>query len=119
MVHFVWVETMRPQILVMHQLVSALIIIFLFMAFMVMVLDHIIILISVNQFMVVKNCEDGWHHIAYLTDVLKDKVCFSVADIRDDYVNINPINSFIMAKNFWPYIPQDDKIKRIFTNIWE
>lgn len=66
---------------------------------------------NINQFMALKDDSEKWQYIAYPTDVLKNKVCFSVADIRDDYENIAPINSFIMATNFWPYIPQDDKIK--------
>ena len=66
---------------------------------------------NINQFMEVKEDNKNGNYIAYLLDVLKNKVCFSVADIRNDYENIIPINSFVMATNFWPYMQQQDKIK--------
>lgn len=33
---------------------------------------------------------------------------YSVADIRDDWSNINPQNSVIFARNFWPYLPESN-----------
>ena len=33
---------------------------------------------------------------------------FSVADIKDDYKNIEPENSIIFARNFWPYLQRPE-----------
>ena len=41
--------------------------------------------------------------------LLTDKVQFSVADIRDDYVNIEPYRSIVVATNLWPYIEKEDR----------
>ena len=47
--------------------------------------------------------------LAYPTGKLKDNVQFSVADIREDYKNIEPENSIVMASNLWPYFKKVDK----------
>lgn len=40
---------------------------------------------------------------------LFNKAKFSVADIREDYVNIEPENSIVFARNFWPYLSEEDR----------
>ncbi|MBE7710656.1 MAG: hypothetical protein E7Z92_00805 [Cyanobacteria bacterium SIG31] len=41
---------------------------------------------------------------AFAKDELYDNVQFSVADIRSDYKKIEPNNSVVFVRNFWPYI---------------
>lgn len=47
--------------------------------------------------------------LGILKDKLTDNVNFSVADIRTDYVNIEPENSLVIATNFWPYMRNEDR----------
>ena len=49
----------------------------------------------------------------YCTSVclnLYSYIDFSVADIKKDYKNINPDNSVVFVRNFWPYIKKDENI---------
>lgn len=51
---------------------------------------------------------------------LIDNVNFSVADIREDYKNIEPANSVIFARNFWPYMDIEDRLevlKNLFNHL--
>lgn len=41
---------------------------------------------------------------------LTDKIHFSTADIRHDYKTIEPENSIVFARNFWPYLTTLDMI---------
>lgn len=50
-------------------------------------------------------------YMAKPTKILTDKVQFSVADIREDYVNIEPHRSLVWATNFWPYMEKEDRYK--------
>lgn len=43
------------------------------------------------------------------TKKLSDNVQFSVADIREDYINIEPYRSIVVATNLWPYIEKADR----------
>lgn len=51
----------------------------------------------------------------YTMGILKDKliqnVKYSVRDIRKDYKNIKPENSVVLATNFWPYLPAEDRVE--------
>lgn len=40
---------------------------------------------------------------------LTDNVQFYVADIREDYKNIEPENSIVIATNFWPYLEREER----------
>ena len=51
------------------------------------------------------------------THKLTDNVKFSVADIRKDYINIEPENSVVMACNFWPYMRPKDR-KELAENLY-
>lgn len=39
-----------------------------------------------------------------IKDIIRNKVKFDVADITNDYVNINPDNSVVLMRNFLPYL---------------
>lgn len=41
--------------------------------------------------------------------ILKDNVKIGLADIRTDYKNIQKQNSIISARNFWVYLPEQDR----------
>ena len=43
--------------------------------------------------------------------ILSDNVLFSQADIVEDYKNIKPENSIVFARNFWPYLSEEQRIK--------
>ena len=43
------------------------------------------------------------------TAKLTENVQFAVADIREDYKNIEPENSIVIATNFWPYLEREDR----------
>jgi len=47
-----------------------------------------------------------------------DKVDFAVGDILKDYKEINPKNSMVIARNFWPYIEKKERDK-FFKNLYE
>ena len=47
-------------------------------------------------------------NFAYVSDELYDNVRFSVADINKDYKNIEPENSVVFVRNFWPYLKDDN-----------
>ena len=48
-------------------------------------------------------------YLARPTKKLTDNVQFSVADIREDYKNIEPERSIVLAANFWPYMEREDR----------
>ena len=45
------------------------------------------------------------------TEILKDNIKFKQADILKDYKRMKKNNSIIFAKNFWPYIQYNEKVK--------
>ena len=47
-----------------------------------------------------------------------DKVDFAVGDIFEDYKKINPKNSVVMARNFWPYITSYKKRMQFFRDLY-
>lgn len=49
---------------------------------------------------------------------LKDNVVFTQADILEDYKNINPTNSIVFARNFWPYLTGENQI-RLAKNLYK
>ena len=53
---------------------------------------------------------DSVNELCVLKPELYKDVLFSVANILEDYKNINPENSFVMARNFWPYLSDEDKL---------
>ena len=53
------------------------------------------------------------------SDELKSKVLFTQADILKDYKSINPSNSIVFARNFWPYIDNDGTRIKFFKNLYE
>lgn len=54
---------------------------------------------------------DGKKYGAFATPrkELTENVQFSLADIRDDYKNIVPENSIVIATNFWPYLENEER----------
>lgn len=63
------------------------------------------------------NFEDYNGSLPYLfiaTDRLKQKVNFNLADIQSTIKNIQPSNSLILCRNFWPYLSKEDRDKTIF-----
>lgn len=53
---------------------------------------------------------DSNHELCRLKPELFKDVEFSVANILEDIENIKPNNSFVMARNFWPYLSDEDKV---------
>lgn len=49
--------------------------------------------------------------------ILTDKVHFRVADILEDYKNIQPDNSVVFARNFWPYL-SDENQEKLAQNLY-
>lgn len=47
--------------------------------------------------------------------ILYNNVDFAVGDILKDYKKINPKNSVILARNFWPYVAQQYSL----SNFWK
>ena len=43
------------------------------------------------------------------SDKLKEKVNFKLSDIQSQIDNINPTNSLVLCRNFWPYLSQSDR----------
>lgn len=43
------------------------------------------------------------------SDILKEKVNFKLSDIQSEIDNINPSNSLVLCRNFWPYLSQTDR----------
>lgn len=41
--------------------------------------------------------------------VLTDNVQFSVANVLEDYTNIEPDNTVVFARNFWPYLSNENQ----------
>lgn len=54
---------------------------------------------------------DSTYTVYKLKPDLYNDVKFSVADILKDYKKIKKENSFVMARNFWPYLSDEDKVK--------
>ena len=50
---------------------------------------------------------------------LTDNVIFSVADIREDYKKIEPINSLVLARNFWPYLGKQMPLNKMAKKLYE
>lgn len=46
-----------------------------------------------------------------LRDKYADMIEYSVANILDDYKNIEPDNSVVFARNFWPYLTTNERSK--------
>ena len=44
---------------------------------------------------------------------LKQKVKFNLADIQSSINNIEPSNSLVLCRNFWPYLSEEDRNKTI------
>lgn len=59
------------------------------------------------------------YNYAYVTDELYNNVKFSVGDINDDYKNIEPNNSIIFVRNFWPYLPDDISRENLVSNLYD
>ena len=57
---------------------------------------------------------DSTHELCLLKPELYEDVKFSIANILDDCKNIKKENSFVMARNFWPYLSDEDKVKLAF-----
>ena len=52
-------------------------------------------------------------------DVLKKTVKFAMGDIFEDYKNINPVNSVVFARNFWPYVEDSKKCGKFFADLYK
>lgn len=50
---------------------------------------------------------------------LKNSVQFSMGDIFEDYKNINPENTVVLARNFWPYIDDISKRSKFFKDLYD
>ena len=57
-------------------------------------------------------------NFAYATDELYDNVKFSVSDINKDYKNIEPDNSVIFVRNFWPYLKNDGARQNLLNKLF-
>lgn len=53
------------------------------------------------------------------TKKLTDNVQFSVADIRKDYINIEPYRSIVVATNLWPYIIEKEDRYELAQNLYK
>lgn len=63
-----------------------------------------------NRYFDKKRRIDSAHELCVLKPELYKDVEFSVANVLDDIEKINPNNSFVMARNFWPYLSDEDKV---------
>ena len=54
---------------------------------------------------------------AFAKNELYDNVRFSVADINCDYKKIEPNNSVVFVRNFWPYIEKWSDRQKLLKNI--
>ena len=50
---------------------------------------------------------------------LFDNVDFAVGDIFENYKEIEPENSVVMARNFWPYVKGSEKRKQFFKDLYQ
>lgn len=57
------------------------------------------------------------HHYS-AKPILTDNVQFSVADVLEDYKNIKPDNTVVFARNFWPYL-SDNNQKELANNLYQ
>lgn len=53
----------------------------------------------------------------YISDEIHNNVEFSVANIFDDYKKIEPENSVVLARNFWPYIERKKERQDLLNNL--
>ena len=52
-----------------------------------------------------------------IRDILKNKLDFRVADIKEDYKNINPNKSVVLMRNFLPYLNNSTERQKLLNNI--
>lgn len=50
---------------------------------------------------------------------LYDNIKFETADITKDIHNIEPDNSIIFCRNFWPYLVNDEKIRKLSNDLYK
>ena len=62
-----------------------------------------------------KYFNDEYHGNYSAKEILYDNVDFAVGDILKDYKKINPKNTLILARNFWPYVDQQYSL----SNFWK
>lgn len=55
----------------------------------------------------------------YVKKELYENVIFSIGDILEDYKNIKPKNSIILARNFWPYIEDQQTRITFFKKLYK
>ena len=51
--------------------------------------------------------------------ILYNNVDFAIGDILKDYKKINPKNSVILARNFWPYVDQQYSVSRFLKKLYD
>ena len=54
----------------------------------------------------------------FVKDELYDSVDFGLGDIFEDYKGINPKNTVVMARNFWPYVEDHRKVEKFLKDLY-
>lgn len=73
---------------------------------------------SLDYFLNNTHKHNHFNHYYSAKPILTDNVQFSVADILEDYKNIKSDNTVVFARNFWPYL-SDNNQKELAKNLYQ
>lgn len=71
---------------------------------------------SIDKYFDKASCSEDLEDYYSAKPILTNNVQFGVADILEDYKNIEPNNTIVFARNFWPYL-SDENQKELATNL--
>ncbi len=67
----------------------------------------------------VKDMDIDFDFIAKVKPKLKNKVTFKTADATEECKLVEPNNSIVMARNFWPYLKDENKRIQMANNLYK
>lgn len=67
----------------------------------------------------IKNMNLDFDFIAKVKDKLKNKVVFKVADATEECKIVNPDNSIVMVRNFWPYLKDENQRIKLADDLYK
>ena len=67
----------------------------------------------------IKNMDLDYDFIAKVKPELRNKVSFKVADATEECKSVNPNNSIVMARNFWPYLKDETTRIQMSNNLYK
>lgn len=67
----------------------------------------------------IKDMDIFFDFIAKVKPILRDKVVFKIADATEECKLVEPNNSIVMARNFWPYLKDENKRIQLANNLYK